>query len=621
MSIFAQSTPFLIEPLGPDATGRTMDVAALTDGRNVVVWQEALGRPAETFSDTDGAIFARIYNADGTPAAEAFQVNLFSPGLQSNPEVVATPGGGFAISYESTLTWGASSTDTDTFMVRFDNTGSVVPVTYDSVVVRYVDLDPDQPGTAETHNFITGLANGQLAAISNGNTVTIYNNVGQISARIDSLADSGFAEITGVTQLTGGNVVIAGRLAGGGAILELSDSSLINAPAGIPGLPTPVVFGTLLGVQVKDIRVTAAIPGLYSPNDPESFNHGGFMLSALIPNGRAASKLVLQSFTPWGAQIGATVSLDSAISLNPGKPDYDIVALKDGTFVVAWVTTGTTGLDIQAGHFDADGSQLGTTVLIQGDALTGDQLDPNLSVLNDGRVILTYTDLAQNPIRGITDTLHAVTLTLASASGGLQPTTGNDTINGTGMHDAISGLAGNDLIDGKLGNDVIYGGLGSDTLIGGGGNDMLNGGVGVDSLTGGEGDDGLFGGDAFDILRGEAGRDLLRGGAGIDSLFGGADGDRLDGGAGNDILNGGTGADVFILRSGGGLDRVVDFTVDDFLRLDHTLWLASGDLTAAQVLSTFGAVVGANYVLTFVGTEQITLLNFTALTAGDLQII
>ena len=66
---------------------------------------------------------------------------------------------------------------------------------------------------------------------------------------------------------------------------------------------------------------------------------------------------------------------------------------------------------------------------------------------------------------------------------------------------------------------------------------------------------------------------------------------------------------------------MADFGTTDFLRLDHALWIAEGDLTAAQVLAQFAAVVGTNTVLTFDDGESITLTGFTALVAADLQLI
>ena len=330
---------------------------------------------------------------------------------------------------------------------------------------------------------------------------------------------------------------------------------------------------------------------------------------------------MLQAFTAWGQQIGTDVQLPSAITLNTGKPDYDVLALADGTYVIAWVTQGDQGQDVLVGHYDADAQPLGAAVIVQGNALAGHQADPHLAQLQDGRVVVTYTDFGANPVRGISETLHSVTLTLSSTSGSLVATGGADVLNGTGTHDAISGLAGSDTIDGKAGNDAIYGGLGNDLLRGDAGNDMLHGGQGGDQTFGGAGDDALFGDAGNDILRGESGRDHLRGGAGNDQLFAGTENDRLDGGLGNDTLVGGQGADIFVFRKGGGLDQVQDFAADDFLRLDRGLWAASGDLQAADVVATFAAVVGTGTVLTFAGGEQITLANFTGLTAADLQIL
>ncbi|MCW1918915.1 hypothetical protein NX862_09115 [Rhodobacter sp. KR11] len=627
MTITAQSAPSLIESVGfydiTDVTKlpRNTDIATLSDGRYVVVWQEILGRPAAGVSDTDGAIFGRIYNADGTAATEAFQLNLFFPGLQANPRVVATPGGGFVVSYDSTLTWASTPTDVDTFAVWYDGNGAVVPILSNSNAVNTYDIDRDAPTLVETKNFITGLNNGNVAAVSDNKLVQIFDTPGHVLTSNADVSAGGFVEITGITQLAAGNIVISGKTANGSAILRVSDSTLGAAPPDIPGLAGPVIFGTLLNGLVKDVRVTAAKPGQFNPMDPDSFAHGGFLITALVPNGAAASKLVLQAFTAWGQQLGTDVQLPSAITLNTGKPDYDVLALSDGTFVIAWVTQGDTGQDVMVGHYDADAQPLGAPVIVQGSALTGDQTDPHLAQLANGRVVLTYTDFGQNVIGGITETLHSVTLTLASTSGPLNATAGADVLNGTGTHDAISGLAGSDTIDGKAGNDAIYGGLGNDVLRGDLGNDMLNGGAGGDQLFGATGDDALWGGEGNDILRGEIGRDFLRGGAGNDQLFGGLDNDRLDGGAGNDTLNGGPGVDIFIFRSGGGIDQVQDFAGEDFLRLDHALWAASGDLTAAAVLTTFRTEVAGSTILTFAGGEQITLTGIIGITAADLQIL
>ena len=67
------------------------------------------------------------------------------------------------------------------------------------------------------------------------------------------------------------------------------------------------------------------------------------------------------------------------------------------------------------------------------------------------------------------------------------------------------------------------------------------------------------------MLYGNDGDDLILGGRHNDQLFGNAGNDVLIGGVGDDVLTGGTGDDSFIFRSGDGVNRIRDFTLDDDL--------------------------------------------------------
>lgn len=71
--------------------------------------------------------------------------------------------------------------------------------------------------------------------------------------------------------------------------------------------------------------------------------------------------------------------------------------------------------------------------------------------------------------------------------------------------------------------------------------------------------DWLQGGDGRDLLAGGTGDDHILGGGGRDQLQGGKGRDFLDGGSGADLLYGGAGADIFVLRTGTGADRIMDF--------------------------------------------------------------
>lgn len=104
------------------------------------------------------------------------------------------------------------------------------------------------------------------------------------------------------------------------------------------------------------------------------------------------------------------------------------------------------------------------------------------------------------------------------------------------------------------------------------GADTLTGTAGKDKIDGLGGDDTISGAGGADKLIGGKGKDKLFGGGGKDKLFGGGDKDRLLGGAGDDRLLGGGGKDVLkdtkgdnILKGGGGRDRLVTGKGDDRL--------------------------------------------------------
>jgi serralysin len=169
----------------------------------------------------------------------------------------------------------------------------------------------------------------------------------------------------------------------------------------------------------------------------------------------------------------------------------------------------------------------------------------------------------------------------------------NDTLNGNSASNSVSGGAGSDRIFGAAGADTIDGGAagaagnflrgddGADSIVGGAdfddahgnmGNDTVSTGAGDDYCVGGKDNDLLFGGDGFDLVygnlgddtcHGEAGADIIRGGQGNDTLAGGLGDDFVSGDRGDDTMTGGAGADVFHSSMDAGIDRVLDFRVDD----------------------------------------------------------
>lgn len=162
------------------------------------------------------------------------------------------------------------------------------------------------------------------------------------------------------------------------------------------------------------------------------------------------------------------------------------------------------------------------------------------------------------------------------------------------------------LVIGTNSNETLQGGNGHDRVYGNRGNDTINGGNGDDIVAGERGHDQLYGGD---------GNDLLLGGLNNDFLFGGNGSDRLHGEAGNDQMTGGAGADDFVFARGGGIDRILDFSVSqrDQLMLDDSLW--TGARTASQVISSFATVTAEGVLFNF-GTGGTLLLQGLTTTIG-----
>ena len=72
-------------------------ITALSDGRFVVAWSDA----SQTGGDTSGyAIWARIFNADGSPAGNDFLINSTTFSTQTRPTMTALSDGRFVVAWE-----------------------------------------------------------------------------------------------------------------------------------------------------------------------------------------------------------------------------------------------------------------------------------------------------------------------------------------------------------------------------------------------------------------------------------------------------------------------------------------------------------------------------------------
>jgi Ca2+-binding RTX toxin-like protein len=237
-------------------------------------------------------------------------------------------------------------------------------------------------------------------------------------------------------------------------------------------------------------------------------------------------------------------------------------------------------------------------------------------------------------------------LTSAAGSGGSIP---GQLVEGTDADDVLVTAGGNDTIYGGAGNDELIAGAGNDTIYGGAGNDVLTGGTGSDYMEGGSGADTYYVDNKKDAVKEDSndpealaalilkidlgstvdtvvssvkytltsyvenlqlaesskklagtGNDLgniITGNSTANKLLGQSGNDTIDGGGGADKLSGGAGADTFRFSSLDTADSVSDFSEEDFLSFDTTVFTHLSAATSGNFVIGTTAVDTNDYLI------------------------
>ncbi|MFN0192472.1 MAG: calcium-binding protein [Aestuariivirga sp.] len=631
-------------------TGLTGDqlnssIAGLTGGGYVVVWQDD--------STVDSAIRAQRFDAQGNKAGAEIEI-IEQPGNGSSlPSVAGLADGGFYVNWTFDVTTDnyilGSVYDANGAFVRVQNV--VFPIGFDrdtstarlgtGSVVAW--RDPEANSGDLLFRVFDAAGNAGAVLTANTSTVGVQNDP-SVAATPDG---SAFAIVWYDFEA---DDAIRGRAfnAAGAELLpqftvELDDNNLIN----LEGRPQVT---WLNNGQFVVVWTVSELNGLLTQVRAKIFGASG----TAVP-------------------ITDTIHVNSTTVSDQRAPV--VVALATGGFAVAWQDSSGVGGDgnaaIRLQAFDGAGGKIGGEILVN-TTTAGDQLDPSIAALADGRVVVSWTDFSSgtadirtqivDPRDGIvTGTANADTLYGHDAfgdeiNGGL----GGDSAFGLAGNDQIYGGQGNDIADGGKGDDALFGGADNDTLLGGlgdddlygeDGNDTLRGGAGADLLDGGAGtadmadyiaaaagvtaalDASLAGagealGDTFsgierirgsnfiDTLRGDAGANILFGQTGADTMDGRAGGDRLIGGLGIDTLTGGTQADRFEFAA---LTEIGDI-ITDFNAVDDTIVVTGAAFGGGLVAGTLGAAllqssatnVAANATVRFIFENDVKILWFDA---------
>lgn len=552
-------------------------IAGLAGGGFVVLWTDG------STAGGDGAsrdVRMQVFDAVGNLVGTEVLANSTTSDDQIAPRVTALADGGFAVVWTD-----ASQTGADTSSL--------------SVRARFFNADGTARGADAVVN--TSVSSFQfaesIAALEDGRVVVTFGdggfNPGDTSEgalrRVILAADglrlgndlvvptstAGDQSESDITALAGGGYVVTWRTS---VATMLGTSERIMAAMFDEfgqRIGTDLSIDGLTGTGQTDTSVTALVDGGFVVAWTETSTSGadtsGTTVRAQVVNGN-------------GTRAGDSFVLPTTVQGNQNA--VRVAGLPDGRFVAVWQDFSETGEDFQFGSikgqvFNPDGSRVGGQFLVNRE-VAGTQIEPAISVLADGRFVVSWTNGGFNPdVRAqIFDARDAAVSLLGRMTA--------DDLVGTGLADTLSG---------SFGDDTLYGGNGGDQILGDEGSDILFGGGGVDMM---------FGGDGNDLMRGHGGADRMFGDAGNDTLTAGAGGGLLSGGAGVDqarfagLSQGVTVSLVAGAVNGGGATGVILQSIEDLTgsaRADH--------LTGNQLANLINAGDGNDTVLGSAGDDTL----------------
>ncbi len=604
-------------------------VAAFSDGRYVVVWNDESGLGADT---EVSSVKGRIYSGSGAPLTGEFLVNQITADAQYLSSVAVIDGDRFVVSWTSLDPEASGNADAQ---ARIFTTAGV-PVGDEFPVSNAAGY---QEGA-----ILTRLGNGGFFATWTDYGASGTTSDGDVKGQCyDANGVKLGAELM-VNTITTGNQALpdVALLKNGRFVVTWSDAGVVGDGLGGPfdsslgGIKGQIfeADGSKVG---NEIAINGQQFGLQSNSTIAALSDGGFVVG--WTDFSTDSKALGRVFDGLGS--ARTGSLFLGVSTIDQQSSPELVAWQDGGFLAVY-STGASGnfstQDVVARGFSDTG--IGRTYeTIVNAGRFGLQLEPSAAILADGSVAIAWRHVRDNAAShgdgsgpSVLQTGFTMNADIAR-SGTLIGTYSDDHLTGDQGSDTLLGYGGNDLLEGKAGANRMYGGAGDDTLIGGIDDDLLDGGLGRDQLNGGMGDDLYLVDDRFDVVAellnggidtvkssaavtvlaanvenltlvdggghgaaiGNAANNIIRGNIGRDEIFGQAGNDMLyDGGGSADALFGGTGDDIYYIDTRSSSTIEVDGEGTDEVRTtSYIYWLQSfvENLTAADN-ADHGALVG-----------------------------
>ncbi len=325
-------------------------IVALTNGNFIVVWQT-----------TDGGtndIRGRVYNSLGDPLGNDFLISNTITGSQTAPQIVALTGGGFTVAWQS---------DTDIRARVYDSFGNAINAS--DFLVNSVTS-----GT-QTWLDLTPLAGGGFAfSWLDINTSGLETVKARVFNADGTPHDSGQIAVStndypAVAGLTNGNFVVA---------IEGSNAEQIQYAI---YSPNETVVKAVANCAIGTYNQTPKV---------EALTGGGFVI---VAEKASIGDIGCQVFNSAGTALANNIPV-STNNTNI-QSNSEIKALTNGNFIVIWQSNDNgSNYDIRARIFTASGSALTTDDFLISSTNTGDQLNPSVTELANGRFIATWSSTA-----------------------------------------------------------------------------------------------------------------------------------------------------------------------------------------------------------------------------------
>ena len=343
------------------------------DGDFVVTWQG-------DFSDGSfSGVFARRFNAAGSPQATEFQVNTYTPGYQSFPAVAMDNDGDFV------LAWQSSYKDGSVLGVvarRFDAFGSPQAVefhvnTYSLGAQKYPAVAMDGDGDF----VVTWQSDGQDSGGYDGVFARRFNAAGipQAAEFQVNAYTPGNQNYPAVALDGDGDFVIVWQSYG-----QDGDSGGVFARRfNAAGLPQATEFQ--VNAHTTDSQAFSAV----------AIDDGGDFVAAWASYDQDGS-----NYGIFARRFDAAGSPQAEVQVNnytPGIQFLTDVAIDDGDFIVTWTSYGSDGSfhGVFARHFDASGSPRAAEFQVN-TYTPSSQFLPAVAIDDAGDFVVAWASLEQD---------------------------------------------------------------------------------------------------------------------------------------------------------------------------------------------------------------------------------